>query len=103
MAGPQSQKWSLAAVWSWISPWPQVAAQAFQIQMWPAAVWSLVATPAPGGDSDLRPPFGPMAMGARDLNPDSGCGRATDSEMAPSLSSGMGINMALGGSAGHAG
>lgn len=55
--GPQT--WPAAAARAWMSPWPTVAVQAFQVSMGPASTWSPNSNMAPGGRPDPRQSHGP--------------------------------------------
>lgn len=58
----------------------------------------VVLTP---GSCNYEPPPTPRGKGARDLNTDFDCSRATNPEMAPQSHLGLGVNMTLGVSSGH--
>lgn len=54
-----TQTWFSAAAWVWMSPWHQVAVQAIQIFMVPAAAKPSDTNTVPSGGPDQRNPHGP--------------------------------------------
>lgn len=81
---------------------PQVAAQTTQIGMALAAECPSDSKMATGGNPEPRHPCGLLvAMQAMNINTESGCGEATDPNVALSCNWSPDASMAPGGSAGH--
>lgn len=79
---PPNQTWLLTAAWVWMSPWPQMAAQATQISMAPCCMalrhpHGLLWQPKPW--ITARPL---VVTQAKEIDTDLSCSRTTDPDMA---------------------
>lgn len=97
MTEPQTQTGPSTAGWAWMSPWPRVAVQAFQIGICPEAIWSPYFKMAPDGVQTLDS----CNRSHEPQNADPDCSRAMDSGMGLRCSLGVDVNMAQGSRAGH--